>query len=83
MVQKENAVQWKRKMKSDEIVAFIEQCDKCSARALVKAFFLQGELYFCFHHYRELDIGEKAYFLQFEDETEKLETGITRINAYE
>jgi len=83
MVQKENADQWKRKMKSNEVVAFIEKCDKCSARALVKAFFLQGELFFCHHHYRELDIGEKAYFLQFVDENEKLETGITHTVACE
>jgi len=78
MALKESADLWKKRMtKTDEVVAFIEKCDKCSARSLVRAFFSKGELYFCYHHYREFDIGEKAFFLQFVDEQEKMETGIT------
>lgn len=30
-----------------------DRCDRCSARAMVRATFLQGELYFCGHHARE------------------------------
>ena len=30
-----------------------DRCDKCSARALVRATFATGELYFCGHHARE------------------------------
>ena len=82
MGQKESAVQWKRRMtKTNDIVAFNEQCDKCSARALVAAYFFAGELYFCLHHYKELKIGEKAYLLQFVDELEPVET--TPIHAFE
>jgi len=58
----------------NDIVAFNERCDKCSARALVAAYFYAGELYFCLHHFKELQIGEKAYFLQFVDELEATQT---------
>lgn len=64
-------------LKTNEVIAFTEKCDKCCARSLVRAFFLSGELYFCYHHYREFDIGEKAFFLQFIDEKQKMKTGIT------
>jgi hypothetical protein len=30
-----------------------DRCDRCSARALVRAVFLKGELQFCGHHARE------------------------------
>ena len=30
-----------------------DRCDRCSARALVRATLLSGELYFCGHHIRE------------------------------
>jgi hypothetical protein len=30
-----------------------DRCDKCSARALVRATLLNGELYFCGHHAKE------------------------------
>jgi hypothetical protein len=31
-----------------------DRCDKCSARAAVRATLLTGQLYFCGHHAREL-----------------------------
>lgn len=31
----------------------LDRCDKCSARAMVRATLLTGELYFCSHHARE------------------------------
>jgi hypothetical protein len=31
-----------------------DRCDKCSARALVRATFLTGELLFCGHHAKEV-----------------------------
>ena len=31
----------------------LDRCDKCAARALVRATFLSGELYFCGHHAKE------------------------------
>lgn len=31
----------------------IDRCDRCTARALVRATFEKGELYFCGHHARE------------------------------
>jgi len=30
-----------------------DRCDKCAARAMVRATLLNGELYFCGHHARE------------------------------
>jgi hypothetical protein len=30
-----------------------DRCDRCSARAMVRAKFLHGELFFCGHHARE------------------------------
>lgn len=30
-----------------------DRCDKCQARAMVRATFLTGELYFCGHHAKE------------------------------
>jgi hypothetical protein len=38
--------------KKEELTA-LDRCDKCAARALVRATFLSGELYFCGHHARE------------------------------
>lgn len=37
----------------------LDRCDRCTARALVRATFLSGELYFCGHHARET--GFKLY----------------------
>lgn len=39
----------------DEVVELTahDRCDRCSARAMVRATFLTGELYFCGHHARE------------------------------
>lgn len=31
-----------------------DRCDRCSARAMVRAKFLNGELLFCGHHAREI-----------------------------
>ena len=31
-----------------------DRCDKCSARAAIRATLLNGELYFCGHHAREM-----------------------------
>lgn len=30
-----------------------DRCDRCSARAMVRATLVSGELYFCGHHARE------------------------------
>ena len=30
-----------------------DRCDRCSARAMVRATLLSGELYFCGHHAKE------------------------------
>jgi hypothetical protein len=32
-----------------------DRCDKCGARAMVRATFSGGELYFCGHHAREAE----------------------------
>ena len=31
-----------------------DRCDRCTARAMVRATFLNGELYFCGHHARQI-----------------------------
>jgi hypothetical protein len=38
--------------KEQELTA-LDRCDKCAARALIRATFLNGELYFCGHHAKE------------------------------
>ena len=34
-------------------IAISDRCDKCGARAMVRAAFPSGELHFCGHHARE------------------------------
>jgi len=41
-------------VKVEELTAQ-DRCDKCSARALIRAKFTSGELLFCGHHARELE----------------------------
>jgi len=43
----------------------VEQCDRCSARAKVRAMFFSGELYFRLHHTREYGITERAVTYEF------------------
>jgi hypothetical protein len=37
-----------------ESLSALDRCDRCSARALVRAQFLNGDLQFCGHHAKEL-----------------------------
>ena len=39
---------------TEEELTSADRCDKCSARAAVRATLLTGQLYFCGHHAREL-----------------------------
>jgi hypothetical protein len=42
-----------------------EQCDRCIARAKVRAIFLAGDLFFCLHHATESGVAEKASEIEF------------------
>jgi hypothetical protein len=42
-----------------------EQCDRCVARAKVRAIFLAGDLFFCLHHATESGVAEKASEIEF------------------
>ena len=42
-----------------------EQCDRCGARAKVRAEFFAGELFFCLHHARELGVTERAITIDY------------------
>jgi len=35
-------------------INLVDRCDKCGAAAMVRATLLNGELYFCGHHGREI-----------------------------
>ena len=53
-----------------------DRCDRCSARALVRAKLKNGELYFCGHHAKEtgytlvlqaVEVYDPEGFLKYED----------------
>jgi len=48
----------------------VEFCDKCGARAKVRAFFFTGDLFFCLHHTHTLDIITQALDIQYIAEIE-------------
>jgi hypothetical protein len=37
-----------------EAFSSLDRCDRCPARALIRAQFLSGDLFFCGHHAKEL-----------------------------
>ena len=37
-----------------ESMSALDRCDKCGAQALVRATLVNGQLYFCGHHGREI-----------------------------
>lgn len=46
-----------------DVLKMADRCDRCSAQAFVLVNFLEGELYFCGHHFadHELMLREKGY----------------------
>ena len=48
-----------------------ERCDKCGAPAMVKAYFMQGILYFCGHHAKSLDIKQKAFHVEVHEDVKE------------
>ena len=39
---------------SEPLLTLEDRCDKCSAAAMVRATLLNGQLYFCGHHAKEM-----------------------------
>lgn len=44
-----------------------DRCDRCSARAMVRATLVSGELFFCGHHARETSPALKKKAILFYD----------------
>jgi hypothetical protein len=46
----------------------LDRCDRCGAQAKVRASFLSGDLYFCVHHARQLDVKQASFSVEVENE---------------
>lgn len=44
----------KTSLTSKPILTALDRCDRCSARAYVRVSGLNGELFFCSHHYNDI-----------------------------
>jgi hypothetical protein len=46
-----------------DVLKVADRCDRCNAQAFVLVNFMEGELYFCGHHFskHELMLREKGY----------------------
>jgi hypothetical protein len=49
-----------------------DRCDRCGARAYVRATLAAGELLFCAHHARQHEARLREVALHWHDETEQL-----------
>jgi hypothetical protein len=49
-----------------------DRCDRCGARAYVRATLSAGELLLCAHHARQHEARLKVVALEWHDETERL-----------
>ena len=54
-----------------QLTAF-DRCDRCGAQAWVKASGVNGELYFCSHHYNKHKEEIVKWSFEIIDETERL-----------
>jgi hypothetical protein len=63
----------------DWVLKVTDRCDSCGAEALVKVSGINGELYFCGHHYNKIMSNPTGYdnmmkfAITFTDERSKLE----------
>ena len=48
-------------VKQDWLLSPIDRCDSCAAEALVRVTGLNGELYFCGHHYNKIINNPEGY----------------------
>lgn len=44
-----------------------DRCDKCGAQAMVRASFVNGDLYFCVHHARQFDVKQASFSIEVFD----------------
>jgi hypothetical protein len=51
-----------------------DRCDRCGAQAFVRAVFVSGELTFCGHHGRELQVPLARGALLVQDATDTINT---------
>jgi hypothetical protein len=49
-----------------------DRCDKCSAQAYVRATGVNGELYFCGHHFSGMEESLSKWAFEIVDERERL-----------
>jgi hypothetical protein len=50
----------------------LDRCDRCSAQAYVKAAGVNGELYFCGHHFAGMEESISKWAFEIIDERDKL-----------
>jgi hypothetical protein len=62
--------------KTKEVVEYYlttaDRCDKCSAQAYVRATGVNGELYFCGHHFSGMEESLSKWAFEIVDERERL-----------
>jgi len=62
--------------KTKEVVEYYlttaDRCDKCSAQAYVRATGVNGELYFCGHHFSGIEESLLKWAFEIVDERERL-----------
>lgn len=46
----------------------LDRCDRCGALALVRASFVNGDLYFCVHHARQFDVKDNSFHIEVANE---------------
>jgi hypothetical protein len=62
--------------KTKEVVEYYlttaDRCDRCSAQAYVRATGVNGELYFCGHHFSGMEESLSKWAFEIVDERERL-----------
>lgn len=62
--------------KTEEVVEYYlttaDRCDRCSAQAYVRATGVNGELYFCGHHFSGMEESLSKWAFEIIDERERL-----------
>ena len=66
-------VKEKQNQETKYILTALDRCDRCGAQAWVKVSGVNGELFFCGHHYNKAEKKIKEWAFEIVDERERLE----------
>jgi hypothetical protein len=59
---------------SSPSLTIADRCDRCGAQAFIRAVFVSGDLMFCGHHGRELNVPLQREAILVEDATDSINT---------